>query len=62
MYYWNTTDTINIALNNSLVNPSGTTYNGNLILGVRGSTAEIIWNSSNATWYVLSTQGTIGYN
>jgi hypothetical protein len=60
MYYWNTSDTINIALNNSLVNPSGTTYNGNLILGVRGSTAELVWSGS--AWYVLSTQGTIGYN
>ena len=60
MYYWNTSDAINIALNNSLVNPSGTTYNGNLILGVRGSTAELVWSGS--AWYVLSTQGTIGYN
>ena len=60
MYFWNTSDVINIALNNPLVAPDGNTYTNNLVLNALGSTAEIVWSGSN--WYVLSTQGGVGYN
>jgi len=60
MYYWKTSDTINITLNNPLINPSGNTYTGNLILSAKGSTAVIVWSGS--AWYVISTTGSVGYN
>jgi hypothetical protein len=60
MYFWNTSDVINIALNNPLIAPDGNTYTNNLVLNAIGSTAEIVWSGSN--WYVLSTQGGVGYN
>ena len=60
MYYWNTSDTINIALNNPLVATNGTTYTNNLILGTKGSNAELVWNGSE--WYILSMIGSVGYN
>ena len=60
MYFWNTSDVINIALSNPLVAPNGTTYPNFLILNALGSTAELIWSGSY--WYVLSTQGSVGYS
>ena len=62
MYYWNTSDVINIVLNNPLVAPNGTTYTNNVVLNSKGSTAELIWNATANEWYVLSTQGGVGYN
>lgn len=60
MYYWNTSDVIYIALSNSLIAPDGNTYTNNLVLNALGSTAELVW--SGAYWFVLSTQGGVGYN
>ena len=60
MYYWNTSDAISIVLSDALVAPNGNTYSGNLVLNALGSTAELIWSGSY--WYVLSTQGGVGYN
>jgi hypothetical protein len=62
MYYWNTSDAISIALSNPLVAPDGNTYTGNLVLNAKGSNAELVWNAGDNNWYVLSTQGGVGYN
>ena len=62
MYYWETSDVINIVLSDALVAPNGTTYTNNLILNAKGSTVELVWNATNNNWYVLSTQGGVGYN
>ena len=62
MYYWDTTNVINIALNNPLVGVNGTTYFNNLTLYQKGSTAELVWNANEGLWYVLSSQGSVGYD
>jgi len=60
MYFWNTSDVINIALSNPLLAPDGNLYTNNLVLNALGSTAELVW--SGVYWYVLSTQGGVGYS
>jgi hypothetical protein len=60
MYYWYTSNVINVALTAPLIAPNETTYTGNIILNAIGSTIELVW--SGVYWYVLSTQGTISYN
>ena len=62
MYYWETSDVINIVLSDALISPTGTTYTNNIILNAKGSTIELVWNATNNNWYVLSTQGGVGYN
>jgi hypothetical protein len=62
MYFFFSCNLINIALNNPLVAPDGNTYTGNLVLNALGSTAELVWNATGNNWYVLSTQGGVGYN
>ena len=62
MYYWETSDVINIVLSDALVAPNGTTYTNNIILNAKGSTIELVWNATNNDWYVLSIQGGVGYN
>jgi hypothetical protein len=60
MYYWNTSDLIYVVLNHSLIIGSGTEYTSNILLYNKGSSIEIIWGGSN--WYVISTQGSVGFN
>ena len=57
MYYWNTSDAINIALNNPV--QSTTTYTGAILLADVVSNIELIWNAAANNWYILSTQGSI---
>jgi hypothetical protein len=60
MYYWNTSNVINIALSNPLLAQDGNIYTTSIIMYSTGSTIELVW--SGVYWYVLSLQGGIGYN